>query len=254
MIIKLLGTGYGECTIKKKNSMDFRGSGGVVLDETILIDAPDDIYEVAEELAISEIFKKITDVVISHSHRGHFSPRAVNRLALKKKINVYASREVLSLLPENENLCKKEIRPLEKFKIGAMTVIPLPSNHKTELIPDKCFNFLCMSNKTLFYGLDGGYINDTAYSILRQVTLDAALLEMALADGAPTSSLLMHNDALAVARIKAAFDGDGISNEKTRFILTHIPTDAKREMHNELSAEAAKLGMSLAYDGYFARI
>ena len=254
MIIKLLGTGYGECKLKKKNSMDFRGSGGTILDESLLIDAPDDIFEVAEELGISDVFKKVSDVIISHSHKGHFSPRAVNRLALKKKINVYATKEVLRMLPENDNLNKVEIEPLSKFKIGATTVIALPSNHKTEILAEKCLNFLLVNNKTLFYGLDGGFINDTAYSVLRQVSLDAALIEIALYDNAPSSSLLSHNDISCAARMKAALDADGISHERTRFILTHIPTDAKREIHNELSCEAGKLGMTLAYDGFFTRI
>ncbi len=254
MIIRLLGTGYGECQLKKKNSKDYRGRGGVILDENILIDAPDDIFQVAEDLGFSDVFKKISDVIITHSHKGHFSPRAINRLAMKKKINVFATKTVLDMLPENENITKIEIKPLDKFKVSTIDVIALPTNHKTENITEKCLNLLLMKDRTLFYGLDGAFINGTAYNILSQITIDAALIEIALSDKAPSSSLLMHNDITAAARIKAMLDDDGISHEKTRFILTHIPTDKKRDLHEELSQEVSKLGMTLAYDGYYARI
>ena len=254
MIVRLLGTGYGECQLKKKNSKEYRGTGGAIIDESILVDAPDDIFEIAEDLGFPDVFKKISDVVITHSHRGHFSPRAVNRLAMKKRVNVFATREVLDMLPENENLQKNEIKPLDKFKIGSIEAIALPTNHQTEIITESCLNFLFIKDKTLFYGLDGGAVNSTAYSILSQISLDAAVLEIALSDAPPSPALMIHNDVEAAARIKAVFDSAGISHEKTRFILTHIPTDKKRELHSELSAEASRRGMTLAYDGYFAKI
>lgn len=254
MIIRMLGTGYGECKLKKKISKEFRGSGGVIIDESLLIDAPDDIFDIAETLGFPDIFKKITNVIITHSHPGHFSPRAVNRLALKRNISVYATRAVLDMLPENENLKKTEISPLMRFKANDIDIIALPSNHKTDNITEKCLNFILTKDKTVFYGLDGGFINESAFNVLSQIKLDAAILEVALSDDLPSSALLTHNDIEAAARMKAAFDGDGISHEKTRFILTHIPTDKKRDIHSELSETVSRLGMTLAYDGYFARI
>ena len=53
MKIRMLGTGYGECKIKKKSVMDYRRSGGVLIDDKILIDAPADIFAVAEDLGFS---------------------------------------------------------------------------------------------------------------------------------------------------------------------------------------------------------
>ena len=43
MNIRILGTGYGECKIKNRISKDFRKSGGVIIDDRILIDAPADL-------------------------------------------------------------------------------------------------------------------------------------------------------------------------------------------------------------------
>ena len=73
MKIRFLGTGYGECKIKKKTSKDYRKSGGVIIEDKLLIDIPLNIFEVADELGLTDLLSEITDVVISHSHPGHFS-------------------------------------------------------------------------------------------------------------------------------------------------------------------------------------
>ena len=65
---------------------------------------------------------------------------------------------------------------------------------------------------------------------------------------------LYHNDINTLARIKRIYEQNGVANEKTKFILSHVPTDKKRDIHDELTPIAAKLGMIVAYDGYFARI
>ena len=98
MKIRFLGTGYGECKTKKKTSKDDRKSGGVLIDDKLLIDAPLDIFEVADELGLSDLLSNVSDVLISHSHPAHFSPEALARLSERKKINVYATRPVLSAI------------------------------------------------------------------------------------------------------------------------------------------------------------
>ena len=47
MKIRILGTGYGECKIKKKSSRDFRRKGGVFIDD-VKIDAFDKKISKAE--------------------------------------------------------------------------------------------------------------------------------------------------------------------------------------------------------------
>ena len=108
----MLGTGYGECKVKKKTSKDYRKMGGVLIDDSLLIDAPADIFEVAEELGYSDLFDGVESVIISHSHKGHFSRDTIERLAEKKKIRVYASRFVLSSLSDLKNI---ELFPISLF-------------------------------------------------------------------------------------------------------------------------------------------
>lgn len=254
MKIRMLGTGYGECKIKKAASKDYRARGGVVIDDTILLDAPADIFKAADELGFSDIFRTVSDVLITHSHEGHFSPEAIDRLAKKRKIRVYATRDVLMRLGDNPNITKYEICTFMQFGVGAYNVIALPTNHSTDTLTEECCNFLLIGERRLLYALDGGFINEQAFNILRQTALDAVICDAALGDRSVSRENFHHNDIHALARVKALYESEGITGEKTRYILSHLPTDKRRSIHEELSPIAAKYGMTLAYDGYFARI
>ena len=250
----MLGTGYGECKNKKKYSKEYRGRGGVLVDERLLIDAPSDIFDVACDLGFDKMFDTVTDVLISHSHSGHFSPEAIDRLASRKRVRIFASREVLSRLSDNPNIEKYEIGVFTQFTVGDYTVSALPSNHSTDVYTEECFNFLLLGEKNLFYALDGGFINKRAFHILKHVKLDAVILDGALDLENMSEESLYHNDIPTLTRMKRIFESAGVAGERTRFIVSHVPTDKKREVHTELSPIVAKEGMALAYDGYFLRI
>lgn len=250
----MLGTGYGECKNKKKYSKEYRGRGGVLIDEQILIDAPSDIFDVACDLGFDRMFDTVTDVIVSHSHDGHFSPEAIDRLAGRKKIRVFASREVLSRLCDNPNIEKYEICVFTQFNVGKYMISALPSNHSTDCYTEECFNFLLTGEKNLFYALDGGFINKRAFHILKHVKLDAAILDGALDIENAGEESLYHNDIPTLIKMKKIFESAGVAGDRTRFIVSHVPTDKKREVHMELSPIVSKEGMALAYDGYFIRI
>ena len=125
MKIRMLGTGYGECKIKKKTLKDYRHLGGVLIDEKILIDAPADIFEVAEELGFSDMFDKVSDVVISHSHRGHFSVDAIMSLA-KRGIRVYGTGKLLDLIPDAAGMRKSSFQRLHPCRLTIIPSIPFP--------------------------------------------------------------------------------------------------------------------------------
>ncbi len=254
MKIRFLGTGYGECKTKKKTSKDYRKSGGVLIDDKILIDAPRDIFEVADELGLSDILYNVTDVLISHSHPAHFSAEAIERLSERKNLNVYATRPVLSAITPTSKLSLFEITEFTKFQLSDYEIITLPTNHRTEISEEKCLNFILTGEKTLFYALDGGFLNNDAFAFLKTLKLDAIIADTALEVEGATEKNLYHNDIYTVSRIKDIFLSSKISHEATKFILSHIPSPRRRAIHDELSPIAKELGLTLAYDGYFLRI
>ena len=254
MRLRFFGTGYGECKTKKKTSKDYRKSGGVLIDESILVDIPLDIFDVADELGITDILYKADSVLISHSHPSHFSPEALLRLSERKKISVFATRPVLSLIPPSKNLLMYEITEYTKFNISGYDITSLPTNHKTDDSTEKCLNFLFVGEKNLFYGLDGGWISTDVFYALKSVVLDAIIFDCALETEKTTEKNFFHNDIYTVARLKELFLSSSISSESTRYILSHLPSPRRRSIHEELSPIAREYGLILSYDGYFLKL
>ena len=254
MNIRLLGSGYGECKIKKKTTRDYRKRGGLLIDDRLLIDAPSDILEVAEELGFSDLYSRVTDVVISHSHAGHFSKEAIATLAEKRKIRIFASRAVLRQLADVKNLETVEIAPFTQFNTGSHKVAVIPSNHNTDDPEEPCFNFVVMSDKNLLYMLDGGLVNRPAFNAIKQLRIACVIMECALGAEPPSEKLLYHNDVHGLGRLKGILADAKITDEKTKYIITHIPTSKKVSIHELLLPFAEEYGLTLGYDGLFATI
>ncbi len=250
MKIRMLGTGYGECKIKKRTVMDFRRRGGVLIDEKILIDAPSDIFDVADELGFADMFSGVSDVIISHSHEGHFSVETIEKLAVSP-IRIYATGKVLELIPENPNIEKIKLSTSTPVEFDGYTLYSLPANHSTEIKGEMCLNFIISKDKTLLYALDGGGINFNAWKTVSQLKLDAVITECALELSPTVYSLTYHNNIMAAAMLRDILISGGIAEENVKFVLTHIPMSKKRSIHAELSDQSRALGMYVAYDGYY---
>ncbi len=251
MKIRMLGTGHGECKIKKRSLKDFRRRGGVLVDEKILFDAPSDIFELADGLGFSDLFDGVRDVIISHSHPSHFSTEAILRLAAKREISVYATGKVLDLIPDTANINKVKLSTSYPLEIGEYTLYSLPANHTSDIKGEMCLNFVLRSDKSLLYALDGGGINFAAWKTLSELKLDAVIIDCAL-ELSPTSfESTYHNNLEAVKTLRDILVAGKISEPTVKVVLTHIPSDRKRPIHDELSEAARKYSMSVAYDGYF---
>ena len=251
MRIRMLGTGHGECKIKKKALKDFRRLGGVLVDEKILIDAPDDIFEMADDLGFSDLFDNVSDVIVSHSHPGHFSPDTILKLSAGKSIKVYATGKVLDLIPDTPAIEKIKLSTSSPIEIGDYTLYSLPANHITDIKGEMCLNFVISRDKTVLYALDGGGINFSAWKTLSQLKIDAVIADCALELGETSYASTYHNNIAALKALKDILISGNISEPNVKFILSHIPSDRKRPIHDELSSAARGFGMYVAYDGYF---
>ena len=250
----MLGTGFGECKVKKKSSKDFRRRGGVLIDEKILIDAPEDIFDVAEDLGFSDLFDKVTDVIISHSHASHFSAETIVKLAKNGGVRVYATGKVLDLIPDSSGIEKIKLSTSLPVQIGEYVLYSVQANHSTDIKGEMCLNFALSRDKTLLYALDGGGINFSAWKTLSQLKIDAVIMDCALENSEPSYALTFHNNAVTAKLFRDIFVSGGICEPTAKFVLSHIPTDRKRSVHDELTAAVRAYGMSVAYDGYFFSI
>ena len=239
MRIRMLGTGYGDCKIKSPVLKDFRRHGGVLVDDKILIDAPSDIFEVADDLGFSDMFDGVSDVIISHSHPSHFSADTIVKLGAKRTVRVYATGKVLELIPENPNIEKIKLSTQSPIEFDGYTLYSLPANHQTEIKGEMCLNFIITRDKALLYALDGGGINFAAWKTISQLKLDAVITECALELSPTVYASIYHNNLSAAAALRDILISGKIAEEGVKFVITHVPTSKKRSIHTELSDAGA---------------
>lgn len=251
MRVRMLGTGHGECKVRKKTVKDYRRLGGVLIDDKILFDAPRDIFDVAEELGFSDMFSGVEYVIISHSHTAHFSAETIVKLANGKPISVFATGKVLELIPDLPGITKIKLTTTAPVEFSGYTLYSLAANHASDIKGEMCLNFVLSRDKSLLYALDGGGLSFSAWKTLSNLHIDAVITECALENSPSCFASVYHNNASAVKTVRDILVNSGISSPGVKFVLTHIPTDRKRSVHDELSSAVSGSGMSVAYDGYF---
>lgn len=255
MNLRFIGTGtLGTARIRNKLSKDYRRFSTLLIDEKILIDPSQDIFEFEESFMLSGLYRSAGDVLITHSHLDHLSISALEQLAAKRDITVYCDKTIVPALSEIKGLVAVAISPFLRFKIGDYEILPLPSNHKTDVPAETAYNFIIRNEKTLFYGLDGAFINPEAWKVLGELKPNAYVLECTLAQAGYTKACVYHNNFDMVVATKAVIESAGALTENTKFIISHIPTSKKTSIHEELCTLASEHGIRVAYDGYYLAI
>ena len=253
--LRFLGTGtIGSVRPKNKLSKEYRRFPTLLIDEKILIDPSEDIFELEESFMLDGLFREAKDILITHSHLDHLSISAVERLASRGEIRVFASEQVCETLIGIRGVRLHAIRPFTKITIGKFEIIALPSNHITDIAGEPALNFLIRAEKTFFYGLDGAFINAEAFQILREIKLDLCILECALGLSDDISACVYHNNLSQVERIRKILISAKCADDGTKFIISHIPTAKRKNIHEELTEAIGDLPIKVAYDGYYIGI
>lgn len=228
----------------------------MLIDDKIIIDPSEDIFELEESFMLSGLCDGVKDVIITHSHLGHFSACAIEHLAKKNSgLRVYAGAELRQELSEISGIEPISIYPFGIFKLCDYEVIPLPSNHVTEKVAEIPFNFLFRKEKTFFYGLDGGFINPSAWRVLRQAKPELLIIDCALGNLPTAEGCIYHNNLDSALKLRELLISCQSASESTRFILSHLPSEKRRELHEELTALVVDYpSVRIAYDGYYVTL
>ncbi len=251
--LRFFGTGgIGSARPKNKLSKDYRRFSTLLIDEKIIIDPSEDIFEFVESFMLSGILDEVKDVFITHSHPDHFSLSAIEGLAKKCSLRVYASEALETEISGVRNVEYVKLIPFGLVKIGKYSILPLPSNHKTDIPNETPLNFIIeCDDKTLLYALDGAFIDADAWQVLKEVKLDVAVLDFGAGISDYSSACVLHNNIQTVTAMREIFISSGVASESTKFILSHIPSGKKSPTHEEITSTIADTPFKLAYDGYF---
>ena len=213
------------------------------------------MYEFEASFMLDGLTGDANDVLITSSQLDHLSVCCIEKMAHSRRIRVYGTRAVGQALSEVGNLDFVLLTPLSPIKLGEITVLPLPANLKTDFSDEVALNFLFESeSKTFFYGLDGAWIEPSAWQVLSHLRLDAVILDCAAGIGDYSGQCFNHNNLTMVRAIKTVFDKSGVTDSATKFILSHLPTDKRVNMHDELCEAVKDTQIKIAYDGYFLGI
>ncbi len=254
--LRFFGTGgLGAARIRNKLSKDYRRFSTLLIDEKIIIDPSEDIFEFVESFMLSGILDEVNDVFITHSHLDSFSVCAIEGLARYRTIRVYASETLKDEISGVKNVEFIEISPFSLNKVGDFSVLALPANHATDDPHEVPLNFLIESQgKAFFYGIDGAFLDAGAFRVLREIKLDAVILDFALGLSDYSAESASHNNLKSAITVRDILIASGIATEGTKFILSHIPSGKKNPTHDEICEALADLPFTLAYDGYFLGI
>ncbi|MDD3242317.1 MAG: MBL fold metallo-hydrolase [Eubacteriales bacterium] len=251
---------------REKGGKDIRGRSGAVLDDTLMIDFPPDVY--LHSLRFGIDLTKIENLIVTHSHMDHFCPVELSTASPDyyahgmHPIHVFGNGNVGKKL---ENAMFGEFKkpvdfvPFQRvygyqpFSVGGYEVTPLPALHGMgDPSEDAFFYLIRKDGKTLLYTHDTGIFFEPVFAYLKAnaghidlVSLDCTFGK--LPDGANHMGI---PDNLVV---KARLEEQGNVDASTRYIINHFSHNC-HSIHEELEEEAAKHGFLVAYDGMTVEI
>lgn len=273
MKIKYLGTAaaegwpalFCECQSCQKArelmGKNIRTRSQVLIDESLLIDFPPDVYMHAlkEKLHLSAI----ESLLITHSHQDHFYPydlilrgQPYGHSQIANRLDIYGNDSVQALYnravmeeDDTSNLFNieqyHEIHAGEEFDtVDKYHITALAADHKMN---EDCLLYLIeKEEKCIFYANDTGWFPETTWEQLKEKHLDLVSMDCTFGKGfCERNHMGLQNNRLVQKRLQQM----GCVDEKTRFVITHFSHNAGSS-HEELEEEAKKDNFLVAYDGF----
>ena len=271
MKIKILGTAaaegfpamFCECDTcmkaRKLGGRNIRTRSQAVIDDTLLIDfGPDTL---SHTLYNGLDLTKVTDLIITHSHRDHlYASDFENRkegyciIKNKKPLNVYATAASINEIEDmyNSSTAVSEainwnlVVPFKTYKIGDYTVTPLKANHSIKT--DPVIYIIQKSGKTFLYSTDTGrYFPETVEFLkIWSGHIDATIIDCTaiLLKNWRENHMGLDTNIEQIEELKSI----GVMDENTKIYLHHFSHNGGA-VYDDLVPIAAEYGFFVAYDG-----
>ena len=266
MRLRFIGTGAAEgmpgvfcgcetCqTARERKGMDIRRRSAALLNDSLLLDFPPDLYSVTCEdarlLAVRHIF-------ITHGHRTHFftgdlpNMRSPYSRSKQPRICLYGSAEVGQYLKEQlgryydqiapELLDLRVMKPFETAEADGLRVTALPARRCSG-----AFIYLIEDDESaLLYAVDTGYPPEDVWDFLLGRALTTVVMDCCNLTEAETAIHMNIEDNVTLMRRLYAQKS---ANDKTRYIATHF-SHIGGQNHAEISEALRLYGIRAAYDG-----
>lgn len=251
-------------TARARGGKNIRGRSGAVLDGSLMIDFPPDIYMHSLNLKLN--MNAIRDIVVTHSHMDHFDAVELTTASPEyyahngenaHPFQIYGNGNVGRALREGilgefghpvDFLPYHRVRAYQPFCVQDFTFTPLPALHALGDPTEDAFIYLIQKDgKSLLYANDTGIFYDEVFDYLKKTGVMLNLVSFdctfgKLPDGKNHMGI---PDNLQVQQRLAR---QGNVGESTRYVITHFSHNCG-SCHEELVEAAAQYGYTVAYDG-----
>ena len=220
MKITYLGTGAADWVMKlHKNMAGFRRRSSLLIDDVLLIDPGPDVPDAFET------FKKdmngVRYIINTHPHDDHFNENTVKMFKNARFVET----------------CDGEFYVLGKYVINAYK-----ANHATA--PKANHFIITDGEKTLFYGLDGAWLNYEEVAAIKSSAVDYAVFDLTVGDIDGDFRIFEHNNISMVLEMQKTLKPD-----IKQFAVSHMARTL-HGTHAELEARLAPFNIEVAYDGF----
>lgn len=270
MRITYLGTGASEAvpavfcqcyvceTARKNKGKEIRARSGVVINESLLIDVPPDIFLSSIRADIS--LTNIRDIIFTHSHSDHcdafeISVRANKITAYRKDdytTHLYGNHTVesrLNIPKEIKTLDYTYVEPFKTFGIyDGIKITPMLTTHNKN---EECYIYIIEQNgKRFLYGNDTGLFPEATMEYLQNKYMDCISLDCT---NVMLPGEIGHMGFQANIKLKDMLIKQNTADNNTVFICHHfshngfIP-DGRYYSLEEFEQIAAGHGFIVSYD------
>ena len=273
---QFLGTGAGDANFGAPDTAqvppkDLRRYACNYLAPNLLIDFNDHTPGALDEYGINP--GSIEYLLISHGHYDHFQPLEIIRFAasLPHPLKVYGNSMVVDALefcrenlfdeesgrfvaPQGPyNLETIELAPGSRTVVGEVRMTAVLSNHfmnkPYSIMEQQALNFLVeVGGKKVFYGLDSSYMIPQTLALLAGTRLDLAILDATFGPLQIDPVTSGHHNWTMLDETLAELRAAGCVDEDTVIVADHLST-GNVGPHDQVAAEQAPKGITLAYDG-----
>ena len=235
---------------------DLRRRTSYRLGDHVQIDWGPDTYGAC--LAFGMDTSALTDLVVTHSHEDHFTPRELwyrrngfSQVPEERTLTVHGSTQVeealrTELADDAEfNVRFSLLRPFAETALpGGLSVTPIPAAHAEAI--GGALNFIFhLNGRHLLIGNDTGWWDTEVWGFLAETPLDVAVMDCTYGNREERRG---HLGAPDVAAAKQELLSLGALTEDCRFIANHFSHNGGW-LHAELETYFAPHGIEVGYDG-----
>ena len=254
MRIRFAGTGTGDCKLRKKAGKEYRRRTTVMIDDRLIINPSGDLFDFAAESGLSELFSGLSAAAVTCSEDYCFSPEELGRLAGRREMPLLCGNLAAGRAAGIKNVRAVRYTPMLPMEISGYTVIPVPTGEPGEDIYEIKYNLLIKGERTVYLRLHGGLPAENEWRVISADVPDCVIFAAPLGDAPLSGGGITRGSLEGVLLFERMMSNAGIATERTRFIITSLPTDRVRQIHEETVSLLEGTQNAVAYDGYFVNL